>query len=105
MEPTEKEWGARIRKYGYGIDADKATKEELIEFIQIEIYVYKTEDFTDMDVLVNFQEQFQGFTVESFKKIRTDIRFKLRRHLLKRGVYVGKYSKRITISEQLFKVI
>ena len=33
MEPIEKEWAARIRKYGYRIDADKAIKEELIEFI------------------------------------------------------------------------
>src|SRR6266702_5152280 len=42
--------------------------------------------------------------MESFKKIPTDLRSKLRRHLLKRGVYVGKYSKRVTISERLFKV-
>ena len=43
--------------------------------------------------------------MESFKKIRTDFRSKLRRHLLKRGVYVGKHSNRVTISERLFKVI
>ena len=34
-----------------------------------------------------------------------DIRFKLRRHLLKRGVYVGRRTSRITVSELLFKVI
>jgi len=43
--------------------------------------------------------------VESFKKIRIDIRSKLRRHLLKRGVYIGKYNSRVTISKLLFKVI
>src|SRR6266702_8162919 len=42
--------------------------------------------------------------MESFKKIPTDLRSKLRRHLLKRGVYVGKYSKRVTISKRLFEV-
>ena len=43
--------------------------------------------------------------VESFKKIYTDFRFKLQRYLLKRGVYVGKHSNRVTISERLFEVI
>jgi len=59
----------------------------------------------DNDLWAVFQEQFEGFTVESFKKIRIDIRSKLRRHFLKRGVYVGKYNSRVTISELLFKVI
>ena len=90
-------------KYGYGIDADKATKDELVEFVETTIYL--TQDLTDNDLWYIFWEQFEGFTVESFKKIRTDLRSKLRRHLLKRGVYVGKRSNRVTISEQLFEVI
>ena len=32
MAPTEKEWAAMANKYGYGIDADKAIKDELVEF-------------------------------------------------------------------------
>ena len=52
-----------------------------------------------------FLEQFKKFTVESFKKIRTDLRSKLQKHLLKRGVYIGKRSNRVTISKQLFEVI
>ena len=43
--------------------------------------------------------------MESFKKIRTETRSKLRRHLLKRGVYVGRLNNRVTISELLFEVI
>jgi hypothetical protein len=92
-------------KYGYGIDADEATKDELVEFVQTVIYLHKTEDLTDNDLWLVFQEQFEGFTVESFKKIRTETRSKLRRHLLKRGVYVGQHSNRVTISELLFEVI
>ena len=69
------------------------------------IYIYKTQDLIDMDLWVVFLEQFKGFTVESFKKIHTDLRSKLQRHLLKRGVYVGKRSNRVTISEQLLEVI
>ena len=96
-------WKERIAKYGYGIDADKATKDELVEFVETTIYL--TQDLTDNDLWYIFWEQFEGFTVESFKKIRTDIRSKLRRHLLKRGVYVGRRTSRITVSELLFKVI
>ena len=43
--------------------------------------------------------------MESFKKIYIDLRSKLQRHLLKRGVYIGKHSNRVTISERLFEVI
>jgi len=102
MELTEKEWAAMASKYGYGIDADKATKDELVEFV--EMIIYLTQDLTDNDLWYIFWEQFEGFIVESFKKIRIDIRSKLRRHLLKRGVYVGRRTSRITVSELLFKV-
>ena len=68
------------------------------------IYIYETQDLTDNDLWTVFQEQFEGFTIESFKKICTDFRSKLQRHLLKRGVYVGKNSNRVTISELLFEV-
>jgi len=42
MALTEKEWAARASKYGYGINIDEATKDELIEFIETMIYLYKT---------------------------------------------------------------
>ena len=105
MKLTEKEWAAMANKYGYGIDVDEATKDELVEFAQTMIYIYETQDLVNMDLWVVFLEQFKGFTVESFKKIRTDLRFKLQRHLLKRDIYIGKHSNRVTISERLFEVI
>ena len=95
-------WKERIAKYGYGIDVDKAIKDKLVEFVETTIYL--TQDLTDNDLWYIFQEQFEGFTVESFKKIRTDIRSKLQRYLLKRGIYIGRRTSRITISKLLFKV-
>jgi len=50
MELMEKEWAARIRKYRYGINVDKATKDKLGEFVEIIIYNCKTEDFIDNDL-------------------------------------------------------
>jgi hypothetical protein len=99
----EEEWAAMASKYGYGIDADQASKEELIEFAQTTMYLH--EDLTDTDLWCAFQEQFKGFTIESFQKIRNDVRSKLRKHLIKRGVYVGKNSNRVTLSELLYKVL
>ena len=72
MALIEKEWATIANKYKYGINTDKATKDKLGEFIQI--YIYKTQDLTDTDLWVIFQEQFIKFTVESFRKIYTDIR-------------------------------
>jgi hypothetical protein len=40
MALTKEEWTARASKYGYGIDADKASKDKLVEFIQTIIYFY-----------------------------------------------------------------
>ena len=105
MAPTEKEWATMASKYRYGIDADKASKDKLVKFIQTTIYLYKTQDLTDNNLWTVFQEQFKGFTVESFKKIYSDIKSKLQRHLLKRGVYVGRYNSRVTISKLLFEVL
>jgi len=77
MELTEKEWAAMASKYGYGIDADKASKDKLVEFVQTTMYLHNEQDLTDTDLWTVFREQYKGFTAESFKKIRTDVRSKL----------------------------
>jgi len=33
MTPTEEKWASIANKYGYGIEANKATPLELIEFV------------------------------------------------------------------------
>ena len=40
MALMKEEWTTRASKYRYGIDADKAFKDKLIEFIQTIIYLY-----------------------------------------------------------------
>ena len=47
MAPTEKEWATIASKYRYRINADKASKNELVKFIQTTIYLYETQNLTD----------------------------------------------------------
>jgi hypothetical protein len=39
MELTEKEWAVMASKYRYGINANEATKDELVEFVETIIYL------------------------------------------------------------------
>ena len=104
MARTGQEWATMANKYGYGIDATKATPQELVEFVQTVIYLQETADLTDTDVWAGYQELFEGFTVEHFKKIRQDMRSSLRKHLLRRGVYVATHNNRATLSDVLYEV-
>jgi hypothetical protein len=99
MEPS---WNKKIAKHSDGINAAKATKEELAEYVATKIYVHVLEEFTDYTLWTVVQEEFEGFTIDDFKKMRSDTRAKLRTHLLKRGVYVGTHNSRYTLSEALF---
>ena len=42
MALIEKKWAVNASEYRYKINIDKAIKNELVEFIQIVIYFYKT---------------------------------------------------------------
>jgi hypothetical protein len=103
MELTNAEWTARANKYGYGIDATKASSEELVEFVQTTMHLY--EDMPDTNLWCAFREQFEGFTIENIKKIRSDTRSKLCKFLLERGVFVGKNSSRVPNYELLYEVL
>ena len=52
----EEEWAAMASKYGYRIDADKALKDELVEFVQIIMYLYNEQDLTNTDLWTVFWE-------------------------------------------------
>ena len=52
-----------------------------------------------------FQEDFKDFTLELFKQVQPGTRIGIRNYLVKRGVYITIYSRRVTILEWLFKVI
>jgi hypothetical protein len=40
-------WKERIARYGYGIDVATALEEDLEEYVEIKIYEYIYENFTD----------------------------------------------------------
>ena len=105
MALTEEEWTARASKYRYRINADKASKDKLVEFIQTTIYFYNEQDLIDTNLWTVFQKQYKGFTAKSFKKIHTNIRFILQKHLFKKGVYIGKNSNKVPIYELLYEVL
>ena len=54
MVLTEQEWAVKASKYRYRIDADKATKDKLAEFVQMMIYIYKIQDLTDINLWLIF---------------------------------------------------
>ena len=101
----ELSWTEKIAKYGDGIIAATATKEELGEYVTTKVYVHVREGFTDYTLWTVFQEEFHGFTVDDFRRMRSDSRAKLRTHLLKRGVYVATHNNRYTLSEVLFDLL
>ena len=68
-------WKERITRHGYRINIATALKEDLEEYVEMKIYECIYENFTDYILWMVFQEEFEGFTVESFKKIRIDLRF------------------------------
>ena len=51
---TKKEWAVIASKYRYGIDADKATKDKLVEFIQTVIYIHETQDLINNNLWTIF---------------------------------------------------
>ena len=79
MDP---EWKERIARYSYGINIATASKEDLEEYIEIKIYKYIYENFTDYILQLLFQEEFKGFTIKNFGKIRPITKIKLRTYLL-----------------------
>ena len=56
MALIKEEWTTKASKYGYGIDADKAFKNKLVEFIQTTIYLYNKQDLTNTNLWTVFWE-------------------------------------------------
>lgn len=99
------EQNKKILKYGDGIIAATASKDKLKDYVVIKVYIYTQENFTNYTLWIVFKEEFKGFTIKDFKRMRIDIRAKLRTYLLKRGVYIGRYNNRYLISEALFDLL
>jgi len=73
--------------------------------METKIYEYTYKNFTDYTLRLLFQEEFEGFTIEDFRKIRFVTRVKLRTHLLQRGVYVATHSNRYPLYKVLHNVL
>ena len=102
MDPK---WKERIARHGYGIDIATASEEDLEEYVETKIYEYIYKNFTDYTLRSLFQEEFEGFTIEDFIKIRSITRAKLRIYLLQRGVYVATHSNRYPLYKVLHDVL
>ena len=79
MDPK---WKERIARYSYGINIATALKKDLEEYIKTKIYKYLYKNFTDYILWSLFQEEFKGFTIKDFRKIRPITKVKLRTYLL-----------------------
>ena len=79
MDP---EWKERIAKYNYRINIATALKEDLEEYIETKIYKYIYKNFMDYILQLLFQEEFKGFTIKDFKKIRPITKVKFHTYLL-----------------------
>ena len=74
-------WKERIAKYSYRINIATALKKDLEEYIKTKIYKYIYKNFMDYILQLLFQEEFKGFTIKDFRKIRPITRVKLCAHL------------------------
>ena len=97
-------WAEKILRHRDRIDITNAIKNELGEYIETKIYIYVWKNFMDYILQIVFQEEFKGFAIDNFKRIYIDTRVQLYTHLLKRGVYMGRYNNRYSILEVLFNL-
>jgi len=102
MDPK---WKERIARHSYGINIATALEEDLEEYMETKIYKYIYKNFTDYTLRLLFQEEFEGFTIKDFRKIRSVTRAKLRTYLLQRGVYIAIYSNRYLLYKVLYNVL
>jgi hypothetical protein len=96
-EPDE--WRDTMEKFKDGIDAAKATKDELGDYIETRIHVYTRDNFKDYTLWGIYLEDFQGWTMEDFRRARTNAKSKLCALLLQRGVYVARHSNRYPLAK------
>jgi len=105
MARSQEEWDEKIKKHGHGIDVELATTEELEDFVATKMHVHAVEDFTDFPLWDCAREEFEQFTVDTFRQLRVDTRTKLRNHFIQRGVFVKLSQSRYTNSHALYDVL
>ena len=102
---ADHEWLEAIERFKDGINIAEASKDELGDYIKTRIYTYTQDNFRDYSLWGIFQEDFQDWTIEDFRRSRTNAKTRLRTHLLQRGVYVACHSNRYPLAKVLSDVV
>lgn len=89
------------RHWRNGIDLGTADNDEIEGFIEWRIKVYKREEWQGKDLWEVFEDDFEGFTKETFHGGGKDATRKLRNCLRAKGVYVPKDRKLIATNLEL----
>jgi len=89
------------KRWRNGIDLETADNDEIEGFIEWRIKVYKREEWRGKDLWEVFEDDFEGFTKETFQGGGKDATRKLRDCLRAKGVYVPKDRKLITANLEL----
>ena len=101
----EIDWKERIAKYGYRIDLEITTNDDLMEYMETKIYLYTRHNLTDYLLWIVFQEDFKDFMPELFKQVQSGTRMGIHNYLIKRGVYITKHSNRYPLGRVLTDVL
>ena len=100
----EIDWKERIAKYGYGIDLEITTNDNLTEYVETKIYLYTQYNLIDYLLQTVFQEDFKDFILEFFKQVQFGIKMGIHNYLVKRGVYITKHSNKYLLGRILTDV-
>ena len=97
-------WSQKVTKWEWGIDMEKATKEDVREYIQAKMYFYVEDQVGDGDLWDLFQEDFKDFNAEIFRQHQRDNQ-RIRQVLRCGGVFVASHTKNITIAKRIAEVL
>jgi hypothetical protein len=99
LDEGQKTWGRGIDAQSDGIDT-----EDIDNFIKFKILEYEDYDFKDDDLWDAYKDDFESFTLETFKECSQNNIRKLRALLRTRGVWVKKH-RNTTVPESLFNTL
>ncbi|KAI9743432.1 MAG: hypothetical protein M4579_007731, partial [Chaenotheca gracillima] len=94
----------KVKKWEYGINMNKVSREEVREYIQAKLYFYVEDRVGDSDLWDLFREDFKDFDVDIFKQ-HTRATQRIRQVLRCGGVVVAPHTSSITIAQRVAEVL
>ena len=67
--------------------------------------MYEYQNLMDYNLWMAFSDDFENFTLDTFKKLPIETKAGLRIHLLQRGVFVSRHSKNQPLGKVLFDIL